>query len=124
MVLAAARLYDGRQIIVQGVPGTVAPGDEITCTIDAVPMAAVISIPPSLLLYVDPTVPRAHFETLIPVAADPRQAPAPQPIELLRWEAGGPGDEAVAAMLALAEAERGRLDDAGDYPARPESRRR
>jgi hypothetical protein len=153
--LAAVRLEDGRQVIVQGVPVTLAPGDEITCTVGTILQTAVISIAPPLLLYVDPAVPRGRFETLVRSATQPRkiasqpgkdesnravselpdgeqdhpspvsrQETVPEPIALIRWETGGPDDAATSAMLALAYQELDRLDDAGEYPVRPDRPRR
>jgi hypothetical protein len=120
--VAAVRLTDGRQRFVRDVPPQLPAGATIRFLLAGEAEQGVVSIPPALLIWCDPSVPCAQFLALERLPDASSAADVAPPLDLLLAEEGAPAADVLATMLALGHEEQGRLDDTGAY--RPSSRSR
>jgi hypothetical protein len=116
--IAGVRISDGRHVFVRGMPADAPLGALVRFAYDGQTLQGSVSIPPSLLVWCDPSVPCGRFLSLDPPPSPAAVAPAPPPRVLLLAAESAPSASTLGDMLALAHEERHRLDDQGTYQPR------
>lgn len=72
---------------------------------------ATVSVPPNLLIWADPPAALGRFLHMGTGEMAPPPIPAEPPLALWLAESGAPAPARLAAMVALARDERGRLEE-------------
>jgi len=102
----------GNQVFVAGVPRDLPAGAVIRLRVSNGEIEGTVSIPPSLVLWRDPTASCADFVALVSLPAPPAPTIVEPPAAVFLAREDAPDEATLAAMLSLAQQERGRLDDA------------
>jgi hypothetical protein len=117
--VGGVRIAGGRQLFVRDVPPDTPAGAVVRFEYQGDALRGTVSIPPSLLMWCDPSVECGRLLALEPpVSVAAAAPPAREPVALLVAEEGAPDAATMADMLGLAYAEQHRLDDEGTYRPR------
>lgn len=109
--VAGVRLADGRLVFVEGVPPDLPAGAVVRLRLEDREVSGVVSIPPSLLVWRDADAQCAAFLAVERLPEQPAPISVAPPLALMLADEGAPDEQVLGAMLALARAELGRLDD-------------
>ena len=113
--IAGVRLQDGRLVWATGLPADLRPGAAVHLRWQDQEHAGILAVPGELILWHEPSLSLAAYLSSVPPPLSPPAPPIAAGGRVWLAPDAAPDDRTMAAMIALAHEERGRLDP-GDTP--------